>query len=175
MEHVAVQPSGEKESAAFSQLMATDETVRQSLPSDTFAEPVVTVLSVYVPSALAVKVPVVVSVPVTGTVGQPRLKYEPSRLPASAKQDDDETVQVPTTEPPQGATSAQVGPAPPVPPAPPPPELLLPELVQAEASVTTIARRLTRRKPKGACLIVFRPLALGVIEIRVQKAPLCLS
>jgi hypothetical protein len=48
--------------------------VRQSLPSDTFAEPVVTVLSVYVPSALAVKVPVAVSVPVTGTLEQPRLK-----------------------------------------------------------------------------------------------------
>src|SRR5689334_1320176 len=127
MEQVAVQPSGVKESAAFSQLMATDETVRQSLPSDTLAEPVVTVSSVYVPSALAVKVQVVVSVPVTGTLGQPRLKYVPSRSPVKAKQDDAATFQVPTTEPPHGATSAQDGPAPPVPPAPPAPEPLVPE------------------------------------------------
>jgi hypothetical protein len=73
-EQVAVQPSGAKADAALSQDIGTDETVRQSLLSDTFAEPVVTVLSVYVPSALAVKVPVVVSVPVTGTLEQPRLK-----------------------------------------------------------------------------------------------------
>ena len=132
-EQVAFQPSGEKASAAFSQVTATDETVRQSLPSDMFAEPVVVVLSVYVPSALAVKVPVVVSVPVTGTLGQPRLKYQPSMSPAKAKQEDEETVQVPTTEPPHGVTSGQDGPAPPVPPAPLPPE---PELVQAEAKVT---------------------------------------
>jgi hypothetical protein len=133
--------------------MGTDETERQSGPSDTFAEPVVTVLSVYVPSALAVKVPVVVSVPVTGILVQPRLKYAPSRSPAKAKQDDEETAQVPTTEPPHGVTSVQDGPAPPVPPAPlgPPP----PELVQAVANVTTVARRPTRRKPKNACLIGF--------------------
>src|SRR4029453_11485278 len=120
-EQVAFKPSGAKASAAFSQVTTTDETVRQSLPSVMVAEPVVAVLSVYVPSALAVKVPVTVSVPVTGTLGQPRLKYEPSMSPAKAKQEDEETAQVPTTEPPHAATSGQDGPAAPVPPAPLPP------------------------------------------------------
>jgi len=148
--------------------MGTDETVRQSLPSDTFAEPVVSVLSMYVPSALAVKVPVVVSVPVTGTLGQPRLKYEPSRSPVKAKQEDEETVQVPTTEPPHEATSGQVGPAPPVPPVPVPvplpPE---PPLVQA-AKVTTVAKSVARRNPKSACLIRARPLTIGRLLIKVR-------
>ena len=75
----------------------------------------------------------------------------PSRSPARARQDDEETVHVPTTEPPHGATSLQDGPAPPVPPAPPPPVPLLPELEQAEAQSTTVARRPTPRKPKSAC------------------------
>ena len=113
-----------------------------------FTDPVVTVLSTYVPSALAVKVPVVVSVPVTGTLGQPRLKYQPSMSPAKAKQEDDETVQVPTTEPPHGVTSGQDGPAPPVPPAPLPPE---PGLEQAEAKVNR--KSPTPRNPNSACLI----------------------
>ena len=65
----------------------------------------VVVLSVYVPLPLAVKVPLVVIVPVTGILEQPRLKYAPSRSPASTKHDDGETIQVPTTEPPHGATS----------------------------------------------------------------------
>jgi hypothetical protein len=146
---VVFQPSGLKASAAFSQVTATPETLRQSLPSDTFAEPVAVVLSMYVPSALAVKVPVVVSVPVTGTLGQPRLKYQPSMSPAKPKQEDDETVQVPTTEPPHGATSGQDGPAPLVPPVPPPD----PELVQAEAKVRTVAKSPTPRNPRSACLI----------------------
>src|SRR6185369_4689358 len=119
LEQVAFQPSGEKAAAALSQVTVTDETARHSLASDTFAEPVVIVLSVKLPSALKVTVPVVVSVPVTGTLAQPRLKYRPSRSPARAKQDEDETVQVPTTGPPHGVTSAQDGPAPPIPPAPP--------------------------------------------------------
>src|SRR5688572_19188296 len=101
-EQVAFHPSGEKASAAFSQVTGTDETVRQSSPSDMVAEPVVIVLSVYVPSALAVKVPVTVSVPVTGTLVQPRLRYQPSMSPTKAKQEDEEAVQVPTTEPPHG-------------------------------------------------------------------------
>jgi hypothetical protein len=149
-EQVAAQPSGAKAAAAFSQVIRTDETERQSLVSDTFAEPLVIVLSVYVPSALAVKVPVVVSVPVTGTLAQPRLKYEPSRSPAKVKQDDEETVQVPTTEPPHGVTSVHDGPVPPVPPVPLEPPL---PALQAEAKATTVARRPTRRKPKSACLI----------------------
>jgi hypothetical protein len=146
--------------------MWTDETVRQSLPSDTFAEPVVSVLSLYVPSALAVKVPVVVSVPVTGTLEQPRLRYEPSRSPTKAKQEDEETVQVPTTEPPHEATSGQVGPAPPVPavPVPLPPG---PPLVQA-AKVTTVAKSVARRNPKSACLIGARPLTIGRLLIKVR-------
>jgi hypothetical protein len=159
-EQVAFQPSGAKASAAFSQLTTTDETVRQELSIDTFAEPVVVVLSTYVPSALAVKVPVVVSVPVTGTLGQPRLKYQPSISPAKAKHEDEETAQVPTTEPPHAATSGQDGPVPPVPPAPLPPE---PELVQAEAMVTTVAKSPTPRNPKSACPMRSRPL-----EVRRQ-------
>src|SRR6185436_6800282 len=120
-EHVVCQPSGAKASAAFSQVTGTEETVRQSAPGEKFADPVVLVSSMYVPSALAVKVPLVVSAPVTGILEQPRLKYIPSRSPASAKQEDEETVQVPTTEPPHGVTSVQEAPLPPVPPAPLPP------------------------------------------------------
>src|SRR6188508_3319424 len=149
-EHVVCQPSGLKASAAFSQVTGTEETVRQSSPGEKFADPLVLVLSVYVPSALAVKVPLVVIVPVTGSLVQPRLKYAPSRSPARTRHDDGETFQVPTTEPPHGGTSVQDGPAPPVPPAPLPPG---PELVQAEAKVTTRAKSPTPRNPESACLI----------------------
>ncbi len=73
-EHVILQPSGTKACAALSQVTGTLETLRQSALRETFAEPLAVVLSTYVPSALAVKVPVVVSVPVTGTLAQPRLR-----------------------------------------------------------------------------------------------------
>jgi hypothetical protein len=66
----------------------------------------------------------------------------------------------------------QDGPAPPVPPAPLPPG---PELVQAEATVTTRAKRPTPRNPKSACLIevvlwrlaLFIKIAFGSSELVV--------
>jgi hypothetical protein len=54
------------------QSTGVDETVRHEGVNAKVMEPVVTVLSVYVPSALAVHVPVVDSEPVTGIFGHPR-------------------------------------------------------------------------------------------------------
>src|SRR4051812_23934744 len=86
--------------------------------------------------------------------------------PAKARQEDEETVQVPTTEPPHGATSGQDGPAPPVPPAPPPSE---PELAQADAKVTTMAKSPTPRNPTSACLMGGAPLNCPQVAICLPK------
>jgi len=127
---VVVQPNAEKTLPAFSQVTATDEMDRQASSTGNVAEPVVRVLSVYVPSALATKVPVVPIDPVIGTVGHARLSSDTSRLPDSFKQDD-ATFHVPTTFPPQADTLVQlaIGPEPLTPLAPavlPAPAVLLP-------------------------------------------------
>jgi hypothetical protein len=78
------------------------------------SSPEVVVLSKYVPSALAVNVPVTCRDPVTGAVGHPAPNDAKSRLPVTFRHDD-VTVQVPTTMPPQGVTLGQDPPAPPLP------------------------------------------------------------
>jgi len=93
-----------------------------------FSSPDVTVLSVQVPLALAVHVPVTWSAPVTGPDGQPAPAECRSSTPATSRHDDI-TVQVPTKSPPQGATLGQVPAStvwlvpvlPPLAEAPPPP------------------------------------------------------
>lgn len=106
----------------------TDDTDKHAGASGNVMFPVVTVLSVYVPSLFAVHVPVTCSDPVTGTVLHPRLASVTSMFPARARQDD-VTLQVPITEPPQGVTPGQLC-APAVPPEPVvlpvPPELAVP-------------------------------------------------
>jgi hypothetical protein len=98
--------------------MSTDETDRQSGASGHVKEPVVVVASVYVPSDLAVHVPVTWRDPVTGTVGQPRLDNVMSMSPDKVRHED-VTVQVPTTSPPQDSPLGQLLVAPPLPLLPP--------------------------------------------------------
>lgn len=107
--------------AAPSQVTGVDEITRQDGPSVNCSSPVVVVLSVYVPSALAVNVPVTASEPVTGADGQPAPTSERSSVPLTLRQDD-ATVHVPTTLPAQGVTLGQDAP-PPLPAVPPPPGL----------------------------------------------------
>jgi hypothetical protein len=68
------------------------------------AVPDVVVLSEYVPSALATQLPVTSRDPVTGMDLQPRPNPDTSRSPVTSRHDD-ATVHVPTTSPPQAATS----------------------------------------------------------------------
>src|SRR6188768_865804 len=110
-----------------SQVRSTDEIARQDFASGKVALPVVFVLSVKVPSALATKVPVVVSEPTTGTVGQPRLAKDTSMSPDIFRHDD-VTFQAPTTLPPHGVTLVQLAVGPPPPPLGRPPVLLAPPL-----------------------------------------------
>ena len=63
------------------------------------------------------KLPVVLTEPVTGTVGQARLKMDTSMGPDNFRQDE-ATVHDPTTLPPQAETLAQLPPLPVLPPAP---------------------------------------------------------
>jgi len=94
-------------------------------------DPVVVVLSVYDPSVLAVHVPVVWRIPVTGTVGQPTPTKVTSMSPDIVRHEE-VTFQVPTTLPPQGDTLEQAaGWLPPPLPFPPfePPPLLAPPLL----------------------------------------------
>src|SRR5450432_1202291 len=89
------------------------------------SSPVVVVLSEYVPSALAVHVPVTCKEPVTGAVAQPAPTSIRSRLPLTLRHDD-VTFQVPTTLPPQAVTLEQDAAAPPAPEPPAPDIKLLP-------------------------------------------------
>ena len=108
--------------------MGTDETDRHAADNGKVTEPVVTVLSTYVPSLLAVQVPVTWRDPLTGTVLQPKLARVTSMSPVSDRHDD-VTSQVPTTDPPQAVPPGQLV-DPLVPPVPPvavdPPEPGLP-------------------------------------------------
>jgi len=137
---------------ASAQATFTDDTDRQAGASGKLIDPVVTVLSVYDPSGLAIQVPVTCKDPLTGTDGHPRLANMTSMSPDSARHDD-VTFQVPTTEPPHAVTPGQLGTDPPlpvvapvgvappepvVPPVPPdwPVELLQPPPAMAAARTT---------------------------------------
>jgi hypothetical protein len=72
-EHFAVShPAAVKTPDIFEHSTGVDETVRHEVASGKVIEPVVIVLSEYVPSALAVQVPVTFSDPVTGTFEHPK-------------------------------------------------------------------------------------------------------
>lgn len=122
-----VQPSAVKMLPAFSHDTGTDEMERHEAASGNVTEPFVVVLSVYVPSAFAVYVPVVWSEPVAGTVAHPRLASDTSILPDNVTHED-VTFQVPTTLPPQGDTLGQEVEPPALPP--PVPVLLAPPFVE---------------------------------------------
>src|SRR5690606_8626506 len=92
--------------AALSHSTGTPEMARHELSSGNVTEPVVTVLSVYVPSSLSTRVPVVSSEPVAGTVAQANEARKTSMPPSMARHDD-ATFQVPTTFPPQADTLLQ--------------------------------------------------------------------
>jgi hypothetical protein len=87
--------------------------------------PDVVVLSKYVPSDLAVHVPVTWRDPVTDADAHPRDNTDISSCPVTFRQDE-VTVQVPTTSPPQGTTLVQE--APPAPPLGLPPVPTVPPL-----------------------------------------------
>jgi hypothetical protein len=73
VEHSAVfHPAAVKTPDIFEHSTGVDETVRHEVDNGKFIEPVVIVLSEYVPSALAVQVPVTFSDPVTGTFEHPK-------------------------------------------------------------------------------------------------------
>ena len=102
--------------ATPSQLTGVEEMTRHEGPNVNCSLPVVTVLSVYFPSAVAVQVPSTLREPVTGAEAQPALDNDRSRLPVTLIHDD-ATVQEPTTSPPQGAT-LEHSPPPVLPPLP---------------------------------------------------------
>jgi hypothetical protein len=108
----------------LSQATGTDETERHAVASGNVIDPVVLVLSLYVPSALAMKVPVVDREPFTDMVGQPRLVEETSMSPDNARHEE-VTFHVPTRSPPQAAPLLQFG-APPEPMLPPVPSPAVP-------------------------------------------------
>ena len=124
--------------AAPSQLVGVEEITRHEASNVICSSPDVTVLSVQVPLALAVHVPITWREPVTGADGQPAPTNDRSSAPVTVRHVD-VTVQLPTTSPPQGSTlehaDASVGwfvPAPPPPLREPPfpiePPLELPPL-----------------------------------------------
>ncbi|MEO8920646.1 MAG: hypothetical protein ABI488_24745 [Polyangiaceae bacterium] len=126
------------------------------------AEPVVTVLSVNVLSALTVNVPVVVKEPVAGTVLQPRPKIDTSIAPDSVRQDDS-TFQAPTALPPQGESAVQLEPA----PAPPPfsPPVLLPPALELPPPADAPAA------PLGALVLLHPMPAVIVASTNMPESP----
>jgi hypothetical protein len=99
VEQVAVfQPTAVKPLAILEHSTGTDETVKHESLNGNAMEPVVVVLSVYVPLPLAVHVPSTCRDPVTGTVLHPTSKLT-SQSPDKVRQDD-VTFQVPTGWPP---------------------------------------------------------------------------
>jgi hypothetical protein len=155
--------------AAPEQLVWVEEITRHDGAKVKCSSPVVIVLSVYVPSALAVQLPVTCSEPTTGAVGHPAPTNDKSRLPLILRHDE-VTFQVPTKLPPQAVTFEQVAPippppkltfapacsplpalltpdAPPLPRAPPLPVGLAEPLLHAAEitpAVTTVARAMDR-------------------------------
>jgi hypothetical protein len=71
LEQVVTQPVALKALPILEHSTLTDETIRHEAANGNLMEPVVVVLSVYVPLVLAVHVPITCMDPVTGTDGQP--------------------------------------------------------------------------------------------------------
>lgn len=181
-----VQPKTLNRFDVFSQATGTDETVRHEAASGKVAEPVVRVLSAKVPSALATKLPVVVTEPVTGTVGHARLNRDTSMLPDNLRHDD-VTDHDPTTLPPQADTLLQLPPPLEVPAALlPPPDVAAPPLeLPADAEPfpppdpllhAAAARENSASAPKNT-RCAFRMVSFRVSESceRVQGEPTILS
>jgi hypothetical protein len=153
-EQVAVaQPAAVKRLPILAHSTLTDETDRHAALNGNVMEPVVVVLSAYVPLALAVHVPVTCRDPATGTDWHPRERSFTSKSPDRLRHDD-VTFQVPTTSPPHGVAVGQLLPVlPPLPgepplPPPPPPELPQPWVaIEARASALTSPKSPFRMKP----------------------------
>jgi hypothetical protein len=137
--------------AAPPQVTGVDEITRQAGASVKCSWPVVVVSSEYVPSALAVNVPVTVSMPVTGADGQPAPTSVRSSEPLTVRHDD-ATVQAPTMLPPHAVTLGQGAPPLPVPAVPvvaalpePPPEPVDPTVPGLHAAENIPATRAEAR------------------------------
>src|SRR3954469_3810535 len=134
--------------AAPSHVTWVDEITRHEAASVKCSWPVVVVPSAYVPSGLAVHVPLTWSDPVTGADGQPAPTSPRSSSPLTFRHDE-VTVHAPTTLPPHAVTLEQA-PAPPPAPLPvlPPVPDALPELELHAAPISphaiTIARTADR-------------------------------
>ncbi len=100
------------------QVVVVPDTSKQDDGNSICAVPVVIVSSEYVPSELAVHVPVTWRDSVTDAVAQPRSVGTIFTLPLTFRHDD-VTDQVPTTVPPQGVTLGQLEPPPVAAPLPP--------------------------------------------------------
>jgi hypothetical protein len=96
-------PAAVRRLAAPEQSTFVDDTDRHDAARANCSCPVVLVLSVKVPSELAIQVPLARRNPVTGADGQLKPMDPRSRSPEIARHDDF-TVQVPTGSPPQGFT-----------------------------------------------------------------------
>jgi hypothetical protein len=118
------------------QVTGADEMTRQEAANVNCSSPDVVVLSEYVPSALAVHVPVTCMDPVTGADAQPAPNNAKSRAPVTFRQDA-VTAQVPVMSPPHGVPFEQDGPPPLFPPVPPLLELMLQPLVATVDARTT--------------------------------------
>jgi hypothetical protein len=114
-------PSAESGPEIPSQVVVVPESIKQAGASSSDSVPVVVVWSVYVPSALAVHVPVTWSDPVTGAGAQFNPASVRSCSPLNVRQDD-VGFHVPTTLPPHGATLEHDMAAPPAPELPPVPD-----------------------------------------------------
>jgi hypothetical protein len=113
-------PSTVRNPAAPSHVIGVDDSTRHEEFSVNCSCPVVVVPSVYVPSALAVQVPVTWSDPVTGADEHPDAnpKFDKSSIPETLRHDD-ATFQLATTFPPQvPALEHDASPGPLVDPAP---------------------------------------------------------
>lgn len=106
-----------------SQVTGADEITRHFGAKVKCSSPVVIVLSRYVPSDLAVNVPVTAKEPVIGAEQPGAPTGDKSKVSLTARHED-ATCQVPVTSPPQGDTLAQD--APPLPPVELPPVELPP-------------------------------------------------
>jgi hypothetical protein len=162
--------------SVLAQATLTDETDRHAGANGNVIEPVVMVASVYVPSLLAVQVPVTCKDPDTGTVLHPRLAKVTSMSPDRFRHDD-VTVQVPTTDPPQGVAPGQLEPpaAPEVPPValdppepgdPPEPPARPPELQPsaAAAAIRTVMSRMNVIRIGGYLICQLRGVSVKVFS-----------
>jgi hypothetical protein len=166
-------------------LTGVDEITRHEDPSVNCSLPDVVVLSKYVPSALAVHVPVTWREPETGADGHPAPTDAKSSSPATFKHDD-VTVQVPSTSPPHGATLEQEPVAPPLPELPPvatapprpelppvtaPPLLELPPVVTTPPLLELPAAPPLLELPAAPPLLDFPPVPDELRELELLQAP----